>query len=330
MATFLYFKLMKFICYTCLYFFSFYHLQAQYVRIKDSVSGEPIPFGTVSFGNGNGLFADDEGVFYYTEKLYPDVDSLYISSIGYKDKKMSSQPIPTSITLIPDVSQLDEVIVTTRKEGKYKTQKVPPYVHDNYFRCWLPTVDSEVAVLMTKPTPQSTRLASLLIPIKHEASKSNPKKNAAFSSLFKVQFYANTDGQPGDRLPYQDIIFRITEKDKPPYTLNIEKHQVFVPDEGLFVAIQVLGYTDTEGKLQNAKRYHEVKTKKGIVKISTTYRPLLPFTDKINPNRTFTRRIFFKNRTWQKFDSTYSTNNNLIRTQHTNYGLGGILHVFRE
>ena len=35
-----------------------------------SETQEPVSFASISFGNGNGIFADDDGKFYFTEKLY--------------------------------------------------------------------------------------------------------------------------------------------------------------------------------------------------------------------------------------------------------------------
>ncbi len=36
--------------------------------ILDSETGKPVSYATVSFGNGNGIFADDEGLFVFTKK----------------------------------------------------------------------------------------------------------------------------------------------------------------------------------------------------------------------------------------------------------------------
>ena len=36
--------------------------------IKDKTNNDPISFATISFGNGYGTFADDEGKFVFTKK----------------------------------------------------------------------------------------------------------------------------------------------------------------------------------------------------------------------------------------------------------------------
>ncbi|WP_378174325.1 hypothetical protein [Aquimarina sp. SS2-1] len=307
----------------------FQAMYGQSYKILDSLEKFPISYATISFGNGNGLFADGDGVFQFSKKRYSDIDSIYISALGYKNKGLSTLNLPKTITLTQDIAELQEVVVKAENLGKYKTKKKNSKIHDDYFRCWLPTVESEIAVFFPKDPLKSTKIASVYLPIMMESSGSTGKKQS-FSTLFKMQFYQNDDGFPGKRLPGDDIIFRITNKDKTNFELDISEYKIFIPKNGVFVSIQVLGYMDKEGKLQHTKKYHEVETRKGIVKVSTTFRPLLPFTDKIEDNRTFTRRIFFKNRTWQRFDEEYSENNILIQKGFMNYGMGIKMHVYEK
>ncbi len=301
---------------------------SQQYTVLDSAQRKPISYATISFGNGNGTFADADGNFRFSKKWYADVDSLYISAMGHKEVVLSTKSIPKEIFLAEDVAMLKEVYIMAEKKRKYKTKKRASQVHNDYFRSWLPTVESEIAVFFPKNTEKSTKIASVYLPIKVESSNRNATKNQSFSTIFKMQFYGNDNGYPGKRLSYEDIIFRVSEKDKSNFELNVSEYKIFIPKEGIFVSIQVLGYADKDGKLQQTKKYSEIETRKGIVKVSTTFRPLLPFTDKIDGYKTFTRRIFFKNRSWQRFDKEYSDNNNLIKNNNTNYGMGLKLHLY--
>ncbi|GAA3510654.1 hypothetical protein GCM10022393_25260 [Aquimarina addita] len=306
----------------------FHFVSAQVYTVLDAVQKTPISYATISFGNGNGLFADADGVFEFSKKRYPDIDSLYISALGHRELGLSVTKLPKNIFLTQDIAELQEVIVKSENLGKYKTKKQSAILHDDYFKCWLPTVESEIAVFFPRDPLKSTKVASVYIPVMMESSKNPSGNKQSFSTLFKMQFYQNNDGVPGKRLANEDIIFRITNKNKSNYELNILDYKVFIPKEGFFISVQVLGYTDKEGKLQHTKKYHEVETRKGIVKIPTTFRPLLPFTNKIKNNITFSRRIFFRNRTWQRFDKEYSENNTLIQSGHMNYGMGLKMHVY--
>ncbi|MEW7292222.1 hypothetical protein [Aquimarina sp. 2304DJ70-9] len=303
---------------------------SQNYSVLDSVQKTPISYATISFGNGNGTFADADGNFQFSKKWYPDIDSLYISALGHKEVTLSTKSLPKEILLIEDVAMLKEVVITAEKKRKYKTKKLTSEVHNDYFKSWLPTVESEIAVFFPKSTEKSTKIASVYLPVKVESSNRNATKNQSFSTVFKMQFYANNSGYPGKRLFYDDVIFSVTDKDKSNFELNVSEHKVFIPKDGIFISIQVLGYAGKDGKLQQTKKYSEIETRKGIVKVPTTFRPLLPFTDKITGYKTFTRRIFFKNRTWQRFDPEYSDNNNLIKNNNTNYGMGLKLHLFED
>lgn len=305
-------------------------IYSQVYTIQDAGEKFPISYATISFGNGNGLFADEDGVFEFSKKRYKDIDSIYISALGYKEKGISTNNLPKIIELTPDVAQLQEVVVKAENLGRYKTKRKGSKIHDDYFKCWLPTVESEIAVFFPRDPLKSTKIASVYLPVMMESSRGSSGKKQAFSTLFKMQFYRNDNGFPGKRLAGDDIIFRITNDDKTNFELDILEHKVFIPKNGVFVSIQVLGYTDKNGKLQHTKKYHEVETRKGIVKVSTTFRPLLPFTNKIEDNITFTRRIFFKNRTWQRFDEKYSENNMLIQKGFMNYGMGLKMHVYEK
>lgn len=299
-------------------------------QILDTNEKTVVSYATVSFGNGNGIFADADGKFVFSTKTYPNIDSLHISAMGYKERSISTIALPQSISLEKDISQLQEVIVTAENLGKYKIKKQASKLHDDYFRCWLPTVESEIAVFFPGDSLKNIKIASVFLPIKMENSRGKSGKKQSFSTLFKMQFYANANGYPGKRLSNENVVFQITNNDKTNFEIDVLSEKVYIPKDGIFIGFQVLGYTDKQGKLQHTKKYHEVETRKGIVKISTTFRPLLPFTDQIEGTRTFTRRIFYKNRNWQPFDKNYSEGNNLIKTNHRNYGMGIKTYVYTK
>ena len=304
--------------------------------IVDQQTGKPISYATVSFGNGNGVFADDEGQFVFTKKLYSDIDSLYISALGFEKLNVATENLPKEIQLIPFSDELDEVLLRYKPKGKSKSTKLKPTLHDDYYRCWMPTIESEIAVYFENSNPsRAKKISSLLLPIKVEAKdwskrKTKTSNKITFSTLFRIQLYENDNGFPGDVLTYDEIVFRVTEASEKVFELDISNHDIFIPKNGLFVSLQVLGYTDKAGKLLPNKKYQEVKTKRGIVKISTTFRPLLPFTDEIDVPRTYVKRIFLNDNKWVLFDKKNIKDSNLLKAGLNNYGIGLGLQVYKE
>jgi hypothetical protein len=312
--------------------------QAQ-ITVLDSISKYPVSYATISFGNGQGVFADDEGVFVFNKKRYPDIDSLFISALGYKDLKLSSTILTPKLLLQPQADELDEVLISftqdKTKDKKYKTQSLKPYLDDYYYNCWLPTIASEITVFFPNENDKLKRIAAVKFPVALESkdwdkrNRSNTDKKA-FSTLFKVNFYANDNGKPGKVLTYKTIIFKATEKDGDYYDLDISSYNIFTPQEGAFVSLQVLGCTNKTGKLLPNKKDKEIEGRNGTIKIPTNFRPLLPFTDEITENRTFIKRIFISGNAWQEFKKENDLESTLLKKGLNNYGIGMDFHIFKD
>ena len=306
---------------------------AQKIKIVDVQEGSAIPFATISFGNGQGTFADEDGLFMFSMKKYTDVDTLFISAMGYSEKAVSVETIVTStmkiVALNSEVSQLGEVIVSAPKEGKFRFRKQKAQTHTDIFACWLPTVESEVAVLFQQYEGQATQISKLYLPVNAE-SEYKSKGKGKFATIFRIQFYENNNGAPGVGIPYENVVFAMNEKADKVFELDLLTKSIFIPNSGIFVSLQVLGYAGKDGKLVETKKYREIKTARGIQKISTSFRPLLPFVKGEISQNTFVRRIFFNDKKWQVFDSNYNPNSKLLQTGHRNYGMGAEFKVYEN
>jgi len=304
-------------------------------KIIDSQTKHPVSYATISFGNGQGVFADDEGQFLFTEKIYPDVDSLFVSALGFKDLNISTENLPKILELQPHIDQLDEIVVRAKLDRKYKEETIKAYLDDDYHKCWLPTIESEIAVYFKNEDDKLKKLSEIHFPIALESvdwkkrHKSNAEKKP-FSTLFKVNIYHNDNGRPGKPLSYQNIVFRATEKDGYQFTLDVSAFDIYIPDSGLFVSLQVLGYADNAGKLLPNKKYKEIKSGGALVKIPTNFRPLLPFTNEIPENNTFIKRVFLHGNQWIQFKKGHFTDSSLLNAGLTNYGMGLTFKVYKD
>ena len=306
------------------------------IRIKDAQSSYPVSYATVSFNNGNGLFANDEGEFVFTKKLYPDIDTLYISALGYKNLKIGTFNLPKTLVMIAEFNVLDEVFITSKKDRKFKEEKIKPYLDNDYYNCWLPTIESEIAVYFSNPDAALKKISKVHFPITLESKDWNRRKRSnaekkPFSTLFKVKFYSNENGYPGKEILYRTIVFRVTEKDGDNFVVDVSEEDIFIPRTGVFVSLQVLGYTDDKGKLLTNKKYKEIKSiDGGVIKIPTNFRPLLPFTDKISENRTYVKRIFVNSNKWTRFEDGSTIQSALLQSGRNNYGIGLTYNVYND
>jgi hypothetical protein len=309
-------------------------LDAQ-TKIIDEETKFPVSYATISFGDGQGIFADDDGLFIFTKKLYKDIDSLFISALGYKDLTLPTANLPKLIEMQIETNRLDEVIVTATIDRKFKKETIKPYLDDDYYKCWLPTIESEIGVFFPNGNEQLKKITSVLFPITLESRDWDKRKRAnadkrKFSTLFKVKFYKNDNGSPGDVMTYTNIVFRVTEKNGDEFELDVSEHDLFMPDNGFFVSIQVLGYTDQNGKLLPNKKYKEIKGRNGMVKIPTNFRPLLPFTDEIDTHNTFIKRVFISGNNWVQFKKGNGIESSLLKTDLNNYGVGITYNAYKD
>ncbi|HAB26677.1 MAG: hypothetical protein CMP05_00575 [Xanthomarina sp.] len=303
--------------------------------IIDSQTKHPVSYATISFGNGQGVFADDEGMFVFTKKIYPDIDSLFISALGFKDLHISSETVSDTLQLQPFIDELDEVVVRAKIDRKYKEETIKPYLDDDYYACWLPTIESEIAVYFKNPDTKLKKLTEIQFPIALESvdwekrHKANAEKKP-FSTLFKVKVYHNNNGFPGKPLSYENMVFRVTEKDGDAYAMDVSAYDIYIPDSGFFVSIQVLGYTDDSGKLLPNKKYKEIKSRGQTVKIPTNFRPLLPFTNEIPENNTYIKRVFVNHNQWIQFKKENINDSSLLKAGLNNYGIGISYKAFKD
>lgn len=305
------------------------------IQILDKELLQPVSFATVAFGNGQGIFADDEGVFVFNSEIYPGIDSLFISALGYAKLTISTNQLPNKIYLTPETAALDEVVLSYKLNKKFKKEKLKPYLDDDYYNCWLPTIESEIAVLFTFDDEKIRKLTSVQLPITPESKDWNKRKVAnaekfEFSTLFKVKFYRNTNGTPGKELINKNIVFIANEKDGNFYDLEVSQFNLFIPKEGLFISLQVLGYTDENGKLLPNKKYKEIKSGNDIVNIPTNFRPLLPFTNKVSDNRTFIKRVFISDNNWLAFKKNNGFTSSLLKNGYNNYGIGINFNTYKD
>lgn len=305
-------------------------LWSQKVTFLDAENKEPVSFATISFGNGLGTFANANGEFTFDAKRYSDVDSIFVSGMGYKQLDLETKNLEETYLLERDIDELQEVIVTAPKTGKFKKREYKPISHADYFKSWLPTVESEVAVYFKRFEEKSTQITALLLPVNtKEEFHGKTGRSRPFSTLLRIKFYENKNQSPGREIPYGTIVFQMDQNfEKEVFELDISSLNIFIPENGIFVSVQVLGAADPEGNLIETKKYNEIKTPEGIQKVSITFRPLLPFTNENMDSQTFVRRIFFNDKKWQIFNFDYNPNSKLLRDGYSNYGMGAKLHVY--
>jgi hypothetical protein len=234
---------------TLFFFFITFSLSAQIKGVvKDSISGEPIPYVNIWVENeAIGTTSETDGSFTLEikgEKI------LVFSALGYETKRITSN-IQT-VVLKPKVMELKEVIVEQpkfKKEIEIGNFSKPFGYHISGNIEW-----SNAKFFKYEDNYDNTKFVKK-IKIKTRSRVNNAK--------FKIRIFSvNKEGFPGNDLLDEDIIVTV-KKGKKNNLIDISNFKLVFPEEGLFVAYEVLKIESNKYEFE----YTEYNSKKLIKKI---------------------------------------------------------------
>lgn len=226
-------------------FFTSFSLFAQIKGVvKDSISGEPIPFVNIWVDNETiATTSEADGSFSFDLK---GEKVLVFSALGYEIKKVSSKN--DEILLKPKVLELKEVIIEQPKFNKEieigNFSKLSGY-HISGDLEW-----SNAKYFKYETNYEQTKFVKK-IKITTRSKVNNAK--------FKIRiFTVNKDGYPEGDLLYEDIIVTV-KKGKRNNVIDISNIKLVFPEEGLFVAYEVL-------KIESNRYIFEHPENKNVIK----------------------------------------------------------------
>jgi hypothetical protein len=303
---------------------------AQQVKILDSLTNNPIPFVAISFGSGNGFYANDKGVFDLKDV---SENSFKIYSIGYDLKTMTKSSVKNNIIFLkPNNFELEEIHLTNKK-NKYKTIKIKSKGHNRFLQASPLMIGEEIAVLISNNYTGNydIDIKKIIVPIvtktildsKELVGKSQLVKKIPFSSLYRISFYENDNGVPGNKINTIDTFVNLTEKSVN-VKIDLSPNLIGLPVEGIFIGLLNLGKTDEYGNLINQAAYETRKTKDGFIKIVASTKPYFPINYNENKHFTFRRHTFEENALWQVFYK----NGVVKKNEFHNIGLGYELLIY--
>jgi CRISPR/Cas system-associated exonuclease Cas4 (RecB family) len=197
--------------------------------IIDSETKEKIPYVNIWVENENiGTTSNEKGEF----KLEIDSPKIILfSAIGFETKKISSDLIKNILELKPQTTELDEVIISSKKLskeftiGEFKKSKI-----NSYFSCGIkPWIVARLFKYQDEfdETPFLKKITIV--------TKSDVK-----NSKFNIRLYGvNQNGEPENYIYNQNII-GIAKKGKKLTEIDVSKLNIEFPENGFFIAIEWL------------------------------------------------------------------------------------------
>ena len=245
--------------------------------VKDSLSGQPIPYVNISVENENiGSTSEENGEF-KLPNLAKD-KTLIFSALGFETKKVKAS-LASEVILNPIDYQLDEVTVIrsfgTKQREIGKSESAILQAFDNG-----PRID-------TKFFPYQTAYKKTKY-IQKAVIKTD---NVLEKATFKIHFYSvDEKGFPSEEL-IRKAFFITVKKGTTTTTLDLTKYQLKMPKNGIFVGVEKL--IIDSNKLEKVVTNANSKT----TEIKTTYYPLVLY-NRVNRDFFYT----FSGGKWNRID----------------------------
>jgi len=225
--------------------------------IKDAETDKPIPYVNIGIIKKNkGTVSNNEGKFEFEIPSNLMNDRVRLSSIGYKPKSMLIKDFISilkenlTIKLIPDITELNEIIVTNKKlKEKIVGNKTKSKKMRGAFK--YAVAGNEVGIkIKIKDSPTYIKKF-------HTNILSNTSKNVKF----RLNFYNIKNGLPNEKIIKENIIFSI-DVTEGAFTLDLEKYNIIV-EEDFYSTIELL---------ENQKKEEEVFFSAGLLGNTMAYR----------------------------------------------------------
>lgn len=230
--------------------------------VKDSISGEPIPYVNIWVdGETTGTTSEENGSFSLDIK---EEKVLVFSALGYESKKSSSK---TEIILLkPKVFELKEVVI---EQPKFKKEIEIGNYETSGFRISIGNINS--AVLFK---PNDNMLAHPFLKKVIFLTKSDIDKAKIRIKILSVDVY----NSPGESLLDEEIIV-IVNKGKNKNSIDLSSYNFIIPKEGFFISFEKL--LIEENKYYSENNYKD-KLGKKITRKSMSIEPELCFVPEEN------------------------------------------------
>jgi hypothetical protein len=219
------------------------YIYAQEICVFDAELKEPIPYVTVTFPEFNKWqYSSSNGCFTLPSNMQ-FTDSVRIAQVGYKEVNTTIANLTEKIYLVPISIMLEEVMVlpqkmTTIQLGyvKEKTISISRSIFSE-FQFYIEAVYI--------PNNRETRcvINKLLFPYKF-------KKEDAFDFVVRPQLYTvGNDGMPDKPLLNSTVTHTLTGLDrrKKIYEINCIDDNIVFPENGIFIALEIVDILDKEG-----------------------------------------------------------------------------------
>jgi hypothetical protein len=235
---------------TNLMFFSCFAQTDRKVFVADSITKEPVEYACVVFADTvGGTYSNNKGLFYIPE----NIKYVEISSIGYNTKVIVLQKNNDTVFLSPQIYEISEAKIIPVKQkrksvelgyAKEKAKHFLGFLAGGEIAVYIPLIENENAYRLIKQVIVRGK-TDIVKEIKINKITYNVNKTD-YTSVFKINFYRATENKEiGELMNTEDIVFT-SDVLKNKTKLDVSKYNIYMPENGIFVAIEWVGTINPE------------------------------------------------------------------------------------
>ncbi|MFA7445397.1 MAG: carboxypeptidase-like regulatory domain-containing protein [Flavobacteriaceae bacterium] len=280
-------------------FISFSVFSQEKVQFLDAENRQPVAYAAIALGEGFGGYTDFEGYFTFQEK-----QTFTVSMLGYKTLNVTQGDFKEVIFLEAESLLLDEVTIT-KKSGKRKVSKQKPYWKNaTWLDAFTPQIGNEIAVLIPNEKKQEMTLSKISIPIatnpfrifdKESRKNLNSHEELPYA-IVRIRFYSNENNKPYDVLYSDEIIANIHNFNNKFSEIDLESYNIDIPENGLFVGIEFIGFADKNQKYVYFPNYRLIERHGKKIKSPYPLGTCIPIDVKKNKSQ----QTFIRYSDWDK------------------------------
>ncbi|TAE19826.1 MAG: hypothetical protein EAZ95_01055 [Bacteroidetes bacterium] len=212
---------------------------AQDIQILSQKDKKAVPFANIVYlANDSiigGTYSNEEGKARL--QLAERVNFIAVSSIGYQTLKIAKKDINSQIYLVENIAELAEITLNPQKlTTKYLGN---PIKNTHHF--WHFNSGSEKILFIENTFKEEKIIKSFSFFL---------KKFDNVLPVFKVVFYTCVNGYPAKIYNENTTnnVFVLDKNEKNKVKLDIEKMNIILPKEGVFVGLEYVGIVDKDTK----------------------------------------------------------------------------------
>ncbi|CAM3588343.1 hypothetical protein FLGE108171_04495 [Flavobacterium gelidilacus] len=289
------------ILYFCFFMLFFTNIFSQKITItiQDSIEKQSLPYSSVSFFDGNGLFADENGKLIIDKKI---IDSIKVGHVGYFSKIIKLSNIKDLVYLEKDTTLLKEVVVVYKRQES-KGINVKPLIHNNVYNMYWSAMGQQYAFFIPNEIPNSF-LKTLTFPIIKkdfdQLTGSGPLKKQNFKTFIKVEFFSKSGDFPDKRLyDFEQYAIINSENITDKFKLSLDE-EIKIPTEGLFTLMTIYGKVDESDNLIIDTPYDLNIIDGEEKKFLKLILPDFPIVESPKGNLTYFRHVFTIDQKWYR------------------------------